>query len=116
MAIIRVDICTENGCVFNKVFTDEQVAIRETDEFLSEHNLNDGCSLVSYEDFIALNAYLAKRFDDPYNQENFAEWHEIESEVARAIGNQLENEYISSEKWVQIAEILEIDLNEIYER
>jgi hypothetical protein len=116
MAIIRVDICTENGCVFNKVFTDEQTAIRETDEFLFAHKLNDGCSLSSKEDFISLNAILAEMFDDPYNAENFAEWHEIDSEVAKAIENHLQNEIVSSEQWVEIAEILEIDLKEIYEQ
>lgn len=115
MAIIRVDICTENGCVFNKVFTDEQTAINEANEFLFKHELNDGCTLASNEDFLALNALLAEMFDDPYNAENFAEWHELDGEVRDAVRKHLAEEYVDDETIVKIAELLEIDLKEIYE-
>lgn len=77
MAIYRVIINTEIAN-FEKVFTDHQQAISETDAFLFEHDLNDGCSLSSEEDFIALNALLAEKFDDCYNADNFAQWDDIE--------------------------------------
>lgn len=80
MAIIRVNIVTERAR-FCKVFTDEAQAIKETDAFLFENKLNDGCSLISCEDFIALNAVLADLFDDIYNADNFAQWEDIEKEL-----------------------------------
>lgn len=77
MAIYRVNIVTEVA-EFHQLFTDHQQAISETDKFLFENDLNDGCSLSSEEDFIALNALLAEKFDDCYNAENFAQWDDIE--------------------------------------
>lgn len=80
MAIIRVNIVTERAS-FCKVFNDEAQAIKETDSFLFENKLNDGCSLASGEDFIALNGVLAEVFDDIYNADNLAQWEDIEKEL-----------------------------------
>ena len=77
MAIYRVNIVTERAN-FHQLFTDHQQALSETDKFLFENELNDGCSLGSEEDFIALNAVLAEIFDDCYNADNFAQWDDIE--------------------------------------
>ena len=80
MALIRVIINTEK-ISFNKLFTDHDQAIKETDQFLFDHELNDGCSLGSEEDFLALNALLAEMFDDPCNCDNYAQWDDIEAEL-----------------------------------
>ncbi len=80
MAIIRVNIVTERAC-FCQLFTDHQKALTDTDAFLSENDLNDGCSLGSEEDFLALNAMLAEQFDDCYNAENYAQWDDIEGSL-----------------------------------
>ncbi len=76
MDIYRITVNTEKAD-FCKVFTDYQQALTETDSFLNDNQLNDGCCLGSEEDFMALNSMLAERFDDLYNSENFAEWDNI---------------------------------------
>ena len=113
MAIIRVDIFTEKAQM-NKVFTDEETAIKETDAFLFKHELNDGCSLASNEDFIALNMVLADLFDDAMNVENFAEWHDITDEVENAIKEKFSKYDVDAETMYQIAELLDIDMMQMY--
>lgn len=115
MAIIRVDIFTEKAQM-NKIFTDEKKAIDECNEFLFKHELNDGCTLMSNEDFIALNGVLADMFDDPMNVENFAEWHDISDEVRKQICEYFQKQYLDDDDAVvKIAELLDMDLNEVYE-
>lgn len=113
MAIIRVNIETEKAN-FCRVFTDEQQAIQETDSFLFEHDLNDGCSLASNEDFIALNGVLAELFDDPWNADNFAQWEDITEAVSEAVTKELQNgAAIDDLTLLSIASCLDISVNDL---
>lgn len=109
MAIIRVNIVTERAR-FCKVFTDEAQAIKETDAFLFENKLNDGCSLISCEDFIALNAVLADLFDDIYNADNFAQWEDIEKELLEYLQKNITHQDRMQPGTVSRATLLEKDI------
>ena len=113
MAIIRVNIETEKA-TFSRVFTDEQQALQEADAFLFEHELNDGCSLSSNEDFIALNAVLAEIFDDPWNAENFAQWDDITEAVSDFVLQALRSgSCLDDETLLSIANNLDAPLMEL---
>ena len=112
MAIIRVNIETEKAN-FCRVFTDEQQAIQETDAFLFEYKLNDGCSLGSNEDFLALNAVLAELFDDPWNADNFAQWDDITDAVEKAVIEALNSSNVSDEMLLSVAKDIDVSLYEL---
>ncbi len=113
MAIIRVNIETEKAN-FCRVFTDEQQAIQETDSFLFEYELNDGCSLASNEDFISLNFVLAELFDDPCNADNFAQWEDITEAVTEAVTKELQSgSTIDDLTLLAVASSLDISVNDL---
>lgn len=87
--ITRVIIQAEN-CFFCKCFTDSEQLTKEVDEWLSKHNLNDGCTGFTPEETIALNAMFAERYDDPYNEEHFVQCDEdFEDKLEQAIVDHL---------------------------
>ena len=79
----RYDLDARDRIFFHscKIYTDYEKALEETDKELNNHNLNDGCSLSSEEDFLALNGMLAKRFEDPWKEDAYAEWEDITDKV-----------------------------------
>ena len=111
MAIYRVIIRTEKAN-FEKVFTDHEQAIKETDDFLFANELNDGCSLGSEEDFLALNALLAEQFDDCYNCDNFAQWDDIEQGIMDRLEQTISHQEAMQPGTVSRATMLEKDITE----
>ena len=113
MAIIRLDIITECE-YYHGVFTDESAACNAMDEYMQRNEIC-GCSMSSKEDMIAVNAELAEHFDDAANFDNYAEWHELDAEVVKAVSDKLNEGDVDSETLLRIAELLDIDLNELFE-
>ena len=96
-----------------KIYTDEQKALEDTDEELNNFNLNDGCSLSSDEDFLALNAQLAERFSDPYNQDAYAQWEDITEKVRDKIYNDFYDFNWPTELLTKMSEECGIDYEDI---
>lgn len=113
MAIIRIDIVTDKGNV-HEVVTSEEKACEVVNNYMQSKGISD-CTMVSKEDMLAVNAEIADFFNDPTNFENYAEWHDIESDVKNAICEHINNELCDDENIVKVAEILGIDMNEIFE-
>lgn len=114
MAIIRIDIVTEKGYV-HEVVTSEEKACEVVDNYMQGKGISS-CSMASEDDMLAVNAEIAEYFDDPANVDNYAEWHNIESEVRDAICNHIKEEWCDDEDIVKVADILGIDLNEVWEK
>lgn len=114
----REDLKKDDRIFFHSVeyYTDEVEALRETDRKLDNYNLNDGCSLGSEEDFLALNAMLAERFDDPYNQDAYASWDDISDNLEEKIADyfrEYRTDKPSGDALLKIAKLLEIDLEDL---
>lgn len=114
----REDLKADDRIFFHsvKIYCDADVALRATDALLDNYNLNDGCSLGSEEDFPSLNAMLAERFDDPYNQDAYASWDDITESAKESIENTLRSasaDCINDGVLLQIAQLLNIDLENL---
>lgn len=96
-----------------KIYTSREEAIRGTDLVLNNYNLNDGCSLGSEEDFIALNAMLAERFNDGYNANCYAVWEDLTQTVVEKIAEEICSHDWSGHLLSQMAEDMGIDLETI---
>lgn len=90
-------------------YQDEETARQETDKELDNYNLNDGCSLASCEDFIALNGQLAERFDDPYSQDAYATWDDIEEELINQCHERFCEHHWDMDMLLKMAKELDID-------
>ena len=114
----REDLKADDRIFFHSVkfYCDADVALRATDALLDNYNLNDGCSLGSEEDFLALNAMLAERFDDPYQQDAYASWDDITESAKESIENTLRSvsaDCINDGVLLQIAQMLNVDLEDL---
>ena len=71
--IKKVELCIGEKYYRRYIFTEEQEqeVIKECDKMLKENEANDGCDLTTLEDYIAVNSVLAKKYNDPYNMNNF---------------------------------------------
>ena len=98
---------------FCKVFTDEEELTNECDEWLDAHDLNDGCSGFSPEEEIALNGILAELFDDPYNADNYVSCDDLTSSIEEKVRDTIWHYGYSEEQLLKIAEILEINLEDL---
>ncbi len=112
MAIYKVTITTERAN-FCKVFTDYDQAIKETDAFLFDNELNDGCSLGSDEDFLALNMVLADIFDDAMNIDNHAEWEDITEAVQHEVIDNIYRIDLNDEEWISLADKVGVNVYDI---
>ena len=113
MAIIRIDIVTNKGNV-HEVVTSEEKACEVVNNYMQSKGISS-CTMVSEEDMLAVNAEIAEFFNDPANQENYAEWHNIENGVRNAICEHINDEGCDADNIVKAADILGIDMNEIFE-
>jgi len=113
MAIIRLDIITERE-YYHGVFTDEKSACKAMDEYMDRNDIC-GCTMASKEDMLGVNIEIAEHFDDAANYDNYAEWHELDAEVRKAINKRLESGEVDDDTLIKIAEVLDIDLNELFE-
>lgn len=110
--IIRVTIhCEAINLHSCEIYTDEEEALRSTDEILDKYKLNDGCSLGSEDDFPALNAMIAEKFDDLMNLENHAEWEDITESVIYRIADNIC--YLKTDRILSLANELGIDLEDV---
>lgn len=116
--IIHIDTMHRNDCerIFyhsQKIYHDEKSALEGTDKELDNFNLNDGCSLGSSEDFPALNAKLSERFDDPYNQDAYATWDDIEEDLINQCAERFCEHHWNPELLLNIADDMGIDIADI---
>lgn len=115
---VHVDTMGDNDCeniFFHscKIYTDYEEALRDSDLVLNNYNLNDGCSLGSEEDFLALNAMLAERFNDYYNANCYATWEDLTQTVITKIAEDFCYHDWSDFLLEQMIEDMGIDLEEI---
>lgn len=95
------------------IYTDEEYALKSTDDKLRNYNLSDGCTLGSNEDIVALNAQLAERFNDPYNLDARVEWEDITDMVIDRIHEDFYDVPWSDKDLMHMAYECGIDLNEL---
>lgn len=113
MAIIRLDIITEDEYL-HQVVTSEDAACEVIDDYMLRNHICE-CTMRSKEDMLAVNMEIAEHYDDAANYDNYAEWHELDAEVRKAINKRLESGDVDDDTLLEIAECLDIDLNELYE-
>lgn len=96
-----------------RIYHDEKSAIEGTNRELDVLCLNDGCTIVSSEDFPAVNAHLAERFDDPNNADAYAIWDDIEVDLIIKCSEQFCEHHWEPELLLKIAEDMGIDIEDI---
>ena len=90
----------------------EECALRTMNVMLGSV-LDDGATMVSSEDIIAVNAALAKQYDDPYNQNAYASWEDITEETIVKCSETFCEHHWSHEALMKVADELGIDLYDI---
>ena len=63
---------------FTRFFTEENESkmLDYCNKFLTDNDVADGQTMMSFEDYIAVNAHLADKFDDPYNLRHYMDYVE----------------------------------------
>ena len=75
--------------------------------------LDDGCTMASKEDLIAVNAALAERYDDPYNLDAYATWDDITEATIINCSEAFCEHHWSHKALVDVADELGIDLYDL---
>lgn len=75
--------------------------------------LDDGCTMASNEDLIAVNAALAERYDDPYNLDAYATWDDITEATIIKCSEAFCEHHWSHKALVDVADELGIDLYDL---
>ena len=96
-----------------EIYHDNESAKKGTDKKLESYNLNDGCTITSSEDFPAINAQLAERFEDPNNADAYAIWEDIEEDLIIKCSEQFCEHHWEPELLLKIAEDMGIDIEDI---
>jgi hypothetical protein len=78
---------------FTRFFTEENESemLDYCNRFLTENDVADGQTMMSFEDYIAVNAHLAEKFDDPYNLNHYMDyvedaWEDVIIYIAERFG------------------------------
>ena len=70
---------------FESQYTDEQEAIDTINLVLDRFKLNNGCTMMSIEDTIAVNATIAELTDDLMNDDNWVQFEEVRDKIVDAL-------------------------------
>lgn len=93
----------------------EQSALRSMNLML-QGVLDNGNTMVSSEDIAAVNAELAKQYDEPMNLNAYATWEDITEETIIKCSELFCEHHWSHEALTKVAEELGVDLYDIEKR